>query len=78
MAKTSQHRQHLDVAKLKCPITNRNVRIERRKHFSATTEGPDPDINKWEAIKTVYVEAATKVLGYRKKNNKEWLTNGRK
>ena len=45
--------------------------------FPDYTEDPDPDINnKWEAIKTVYVEAATKVLGYRKKNNKEWLTPG--
>ena len=45
--------------------------------FPDYTEDPDPDINnKWEAIKTVYVEAATKVLGYRKRNYNEWLTPG--
>lgn len=37
----------------------------------------DPDIyTKWEAIKNTYVETATKVLGFRQKNNKVWLTTG--
>lgn len=83
MAKKRQHRQHLDVAKLKCPNTNRDFGTELRKRFSAFadytdhTEDPDLDINnKWETIKKVYVETATKVLGYRKNNNKEWLTPG--
>ena len=79
MAKQNQHRKHLDVDKLKFPNINRDLGLELRKRFSALA-GPAevaPDINsKWEAIKKVYVESATKVLGYRKKNNKEWLTPG--
>lgn len=37
------------------------------------TEDPDTN-NNWEDIKTMYVETATMVLGYRRRENKEWLT----
>ena len=76
VAKHSQHRKHLDVAKLKCPETNREFALELRKRCGAMadpTEDPDTN-NNWEAINKMYVETATKVLGYRKNNNKEWLT----
>lgn len=29
---------------------------------------------KWETIKNIYIESATKVLGSREKSNKDWLT----
>lgn len=79
VAKQSQHRKHLDVAKLKCPNTNRDLGVELIKRFSALADSTEEvsDINsKWETIKKIYVESATKVLGYRKKNKKEWLTPG--
>lgn len=53
--------------------------MELRKRFSALADSTEEvsDINsKWETIKKIYVESATKVLGYRKKNKKEWLTPG--
>lgn len=56
--------------------------LELRNRFSAlgTLADPkdeDPDIQtKWETIKNTYVETATKVLGFRQKNNKEWLKAG--
>ena len=40
-----------------------------------TSEETDHDAtNKWDTIKKTYVEVATKVLGHKKKNHKEWLT----
>ena len=76
VAKQSQHRKHLDIAKLNCPKTNREFVSELRKRSSALVNSAvDPDINNdWETIKKLYIETATKVLGYRRRKNKEWLT----
>lgn len=59
VAKQSQHRKHLDVAKLNCPNTNRDLGVEFRKRFSALADSTEEvsDINsKWETIKKIYVE----------------------
>ena len=52
--------------------------MELRNRFSAltdTSEETDHDAtNKWDTIKKTYVDVATKVLGHKKKNHKEWLT----
>lgn len=56
--------------------------LELRYRFSALgaladPNDEDPDIHtKWETIKNTYVETDTKALGFRQKNNKEWLTAG--
>lgn len=79
VAKQIQHRKHLDIAKLKCQKTNKEFGLELRNRFSALADptDEDSDINsKWETIKKFYAQAATKVLGYRKRKNKEWLTPG--
>ena len=49
--------------------------MELRNRFSAdTSEETDHDAtNKWDTIKKTYVEVATKVLGHKKKNHKEWI-----
>ena len=52
--------------------------MELRNRFPALAEDDgDPSINaKWETIKTTYVEAASNILGYRVRKNKEWITSG--
>ena len=74
----SQHRKQLDVTRLACPVTKQEFVLELRNRFSAltdTSEETDHDTtNKWDTIKKTYGEGATKVLGHKKKNHKEWLT----
>ena len=74
----SQRRKQLDVTRLACPVTKQEFVLELRNRFSAltdTSEETDHDAtNKWDTIKKTYVEVATKVLGHKKKNHKEWLT----
>ena len=58
--------------------TKQEFVLELRNHFSVltdTSEETDHDAtNKWDTIKKTYVDVATKVLGHKKKNHKEWLT----
>ena len=66
----SQRRKQLDIAKLKCPKTNREFVLELRNRFTALADSceEDHDINtKWESIKTTYVETATTILGLQEK-----------
>ena len=74
----SQHCKQLDVTRLACPVTKQEFVLELRNRFNAltdTSEETDHDAtNKWDTIKKTYVEVATKVLGHKKKNHKEWLT----
>ena len=60
------------------PVTKQEFILELRNRFSAltdTSEETDHDAtNKWDTIKKTYVDVATKVLGHKKKNHKEWLT----
>ena len=77
-----QRQRQLDIRKLKHQNTNNEFVSELKKHFcvlGAQTDPTDetPDINtKWETIKNIYVGAATKILGYKEKKNKDWLTCG--
>ena len=75
----SQRRKQLDVTRLSCPVTKQEFVLELRNRFNNaltdTSEETDHDAtNKWDTIKKTYVEVATKVLGHKKKNHKEWLT----
>ena len=74
----SQRRKQLDVTRLACPVTKQEFVLELRNRFNAltdTSEETDHDATyKWDTIKKTYVEVATKVLGHKKKNHKEWLT----
>ena len=74
----SQRRKQLDVTRLAWPATKQEFVLELRNRFSAltdTSEETDHDAtNKWDTIKNTYVDVATKVLGHKKKNHKEWLT----
>ena len=73
----SQRRKQLDVTRLAWPATKQEFVLKLRNRFSAltdTSEETDHDAtNKWDTIKKTYVEVATKVLGQKKKNHKEWL-----
>ncbi|KAJ8356898.1 hypothetical protein SKAU_G00196920 [Synaphobranchus kaupii] len=72
-----QGKRQLEIGKLKCQNINKEFVLELRNRFCALADSTDedPDIQtKWETIKNTYVEAATKILGYRDKKNKEWLT----
>ena len=74
----SQRRKQLDVTRLAWPATKQEFVLELRNRFSVltdTSEETDHDAtNKWDTIKKTYGEGATKVLGHKKKNHKEWLT----
>lgn len=75
--KQNQQRKQLDTTKLKCPSTKQQFVLEVRNRFQAladTTEDDTPLNTKWEVIKNTYVEAATKILGYKKKNSKTCIT----
>ena len=68
-------RKQLDVT---CPVTKQEFILKLRNRFgeSADTlwESDHETTNTWDTIKKTYVEVATKVLGHKKKNHKEWLT----
>ncbi|KAJ8372602.1 hypothetical protein AAFF_G00281090 [Aldrovandia affinis] len=71
-----QQGRQLDIGKLKCQNIDKEFVLELRNRFGALgaladSTDEDPDIHtKWETIKNTYVEAATKILGYRDKKNK--------
>lgn len=74
------HRQRkLDIAKLQYPKKNKEFVLELRNRFS-TSEVPSEmeeelTINsKWNPIKTIYFETAQKVLGFKQKGAKEWIS----
>ncbi|KAJ8378747.1 hypothetical protein AAFF_G00236670 [Aldrovandia affinis] len=72
-----QRGRQLDIGKLKCQNINKEFVLELRNRFGALgtladSTDEDPDIHtKWETIKNTYVEAATKILRYRDKKNKD-------
>ncbi|XP_078024442.1 uncharacterized protein LOC144463575 [Epinephelus lanceolatus] len=77
-----QRQRQLDIRKLKSQNINKEFVLELKNRFcvlGAQADSTDkaPDINtKWETIRNTYVGAATKILGYREKKNKDWLTPG--
>ena len=70
-----QNRQVFDTQKLRRPAEKQEFVVELRNRFSVLAEEPTMDIEEeWETIKNAYTETSKKVLGYRKKKNKEWIT----
>ena len=80
MVPKSQRRKQLVVTMLTCPVTKQEFVLELRNRFNAIADKPGESdhktTNKWDTTKKTCVEAATKVLGHKKKNHKEWLTPG--
>ena len=77
---SSKIRKHLNIPKLRsAPIRNQFV-LELKNHYSALTdllenEADNIDINtQWNSFKTAYVESATRILGTKKKAQKDWIT----
>lgn len=55
----------LDVAKIKCPQTNKDVILKLKNFFCALDETTDrdPDVDaKWEAIKKPYIDTSIRIL----------------
>ena len=62
-----------NIERLKCSETSNKFIAELRNNLSAT----QPELNietEWAKIKTIYIECATKILGYRKQNHKQWIS----
>ena len=79
MKKQSEQRKQLDSTKLKCPSLKQQFVLEIRNRFQALADTTEDDTSvntKWDVIKNTYVDAAIKILGYKKKNNKKWITPG--
>ena len=76
----SQCRKQLAFTRLACLATKQEFVLELRNRFRALAdtsgESDHETTNKWNTTNKNYVEAATKVLGHKKKNHKEWLTPG--
>ena len=76
----NQRRQVLDIAKLNAPSMKKDFVLELRNRFNILNdldEEDEPSVQKqWDTIKETYVEATKKVVGYRKKNNKVWISPG--
>lgn len=53
-----------------------DVQLNRFQALADTTEDDNPVNTKWDVINNTYVDAATKILGYKKKYNKKWITPG--
>ena len=62
-----------NIERLKSSETSNKFTVELRNNLSATQ--PEPNIEtEWANIKTAYIECATKILGYRKQNHKQWIS----
>ncbi|KAI8514548.1 hypothetical protein Bbelb_071390 [Branchiostoma belcheri] len=76
---SKKRRKVFDTSKLHTPETRQKFALELRNRFQAleTLDGEeehDTVETTWNTITKVYRETAEKVLGYRKRNNKEWIT----
>ena len=65
-----------DVNKLKNPEKLNEFKIELSNRYQILSTIPDHNIEeKWEKIKDTYCSTAEKVLGFKKNNKKEWLSD---
>ena len=65
-----------DVNKLKNPVKLNEFKIELRNRYQILSTIPDHNIEeKWEEIKDTYCSTAEKILGFKKNNRKEWLSD---
>ena len=74
---TSEKPRKFDVSKLKRPETKEEFKLELRNRFDLLSNLTEEDDNivetKWTTIKKVYTEAAKEILGYQKKQDKDWI-----
>ncbi|XP_035677191.1 uncharacterized protein LOC118416215 [Branchiostoma floridae] len=76
---TKQRCKVFDTSKLRKPEIRREFALELRNRFKALEnlvdeEEPNVVETSWDTITKVYSETAKKVLGHRKRKDKEWLT----
>ena len=68
--------QLFDSVKLKDPTIKANFALELQNRFSLLENLPEEDINtQCEKILDVYKETSQTILGHRKKQRKEWISN---
>lgn len=76
--KPSQKRKHLHISKLKShPTRNQFVLVLGNwcSSLADSLENKTHDINtQWDSLKAAYVESATKLLGFRQRHQKDWIT----
>ncbi|XP_032239018.2 craniofacial development protein 2-like [Nematostella vectensis] len=74
--KQVQQRKQLDAVKLKCPKIQKQFVLEVKNRFQALADNAEdtPVETRWNKIKSVYNEAAVDIIGYKKKNSKQWLS----
>lgn len=77
--KKQAKRKVIDIKRLKDPAVKQKFVTEIRNRFRALREvGPEEESTieeAWGNIKKVYTEASEKVIGHRRRNDKEWLTD---
>ena len=73
-----QRHRGFDVNRLRAPEVKQEFTIELRNGFSTleTEDGEDQDIveTTWDNIIRVYKDTVKKMLGFRKKKDKQWIT----
>ncbi|KAL1267682.1 hypothetical protein QQF64_033045 [Cirrhinus molitorella] len=73
-----QRQKMLDIAKIQYPKKNKKFVLEVRNCVStldATSEKQEPTVNqKCNIIKNIYSETAQKVLGFKQRGAKEWIS----
>ena len=71
-------RKIIDIKRLKEPEIKQKFTIELKNRFRVLeNHNPDEENSiekKWENIKNVYDKTSEKIIGFRKKNDKTWLT----
>jgi hypothetical protein len=68
-------REVYNINALKAQDTRREFTIELSNRFAALTSTEDDSVeSEWNKIKESYCETSRKVLGYRKKKVKEWIS----
>jgi len=65
-----------EACKLKVPEINQQFRLELRNRFRVLEDVPNNNLEKyWEDFKGIYNDTALNILGPRKKENQEWISN---
>ena len=74
-ASTSKRQQKFNVNLLKSENTKRESSLELRNRFEALTDMDSEDVERhWEKLKVSYIETCQTVLGTKKRDHKEWIS----
>ena len=74
-ASTSKRQQKFNVNLLKSENTKREFSLELRNRFEALTDMDSEDVEShWEKLKVSYIETYKTVLGTKKREHKEWIS----